>query len=351
MSESEEESSSRQSEKMRVMINKLLDEKLSALQLNHAALEKPVEHPVEAEDARSYYSRNSSRHSQRRGRPERDRAPLRDTLGGLKIQIPPFHGTNNLEAYLDWETKIELVFICRECTEDTKVRIAATEFYNYALSWWDQLVTTRRRAGDYPIETWNQMKAVMRKRFVPSYYQRELHQRLRDLVQGSSSMEDYFKDMETLMLRADIREEGETLMSRFMGGLNRDIQDLLETQHYVEIEELLHKAVMFEQQIKRRKAKSSYGSTKMGFSGKPSYAKEEKLSFPRDSKPFAKPKNEEHDPNEKAKGGSRARDIRCFKCQGRGHYANECSNKRVMILQDNGELESEDEQPEHDALP
>ncbi|KAF8105150.1 hypothetical protein N665_0162s0029 [Sinapis alba] len=39
---------------------------------------------------------------------------------------------------------------------------------------------------------------------------------------------------------------------------------------------------------------------------------------------------------------SRAEDVKCFKCQGRGHYANECTNKRVMILLDNGEFEVED---------
>lgn len=54
---------------------------------------------------------------------------------------------------------------------------------------------------------------------------------------------------------------------------------------------------------------------------------------------------------------TRARDVRCFKCQGRGHYANECSNRRTMILLENGEFESEDEEvvsdssEEHEAMP
>ncbi|KAL0847090.1 hypothetical protein Bca101_020336 [Brassica carinata] len=42
---------------------------------------------------------------------------------------------------------------------------------------------------------------------------------------------------------------------------------------------------------------------------------------------------------------SRARDIRCFKCQGLGHYANKCPNQRVMmIFLENGEVESGDEE-------
>ena len=39
----------------------------------------------------------------------------------------------------------------------------------------------------------------------------------------------------------------------------------------------------------------------------------------------------------------RNRDIKCFKCQGRGHIASECVNKRVMVLRDNGKIVTEDE--------
>ena len=190
----------------------------------------------------------------------------------------------------------------------------------------------------------------MRKRFVPSYYHREIHQRLRNLVQGSKTVEEYFKEMETLMLRADLQEDGEAVMSRFMGGLNREIQDRLETQHYVELEEMLHKAVMFEQQIKRKNARSSH--TKTNYSpGKPSYQKEEKFGYQNDSKPFVKPKPVDLDPKGKGKEViTRARDIRCFKSQGLRHYASKCSNKRIMVHRDNGEVESKDESAEEDSM-
>ena len=72
------------------------------------------------------------------------------------------------------------------------------------------------------------------------------------------------------MLRVDIQEAMEETMARFMGGLNRDIVDRLEVHHYVEVEELLHKTIMFEQQLKRRSYKSSYGASK------PHYQKDEK---------------------------------------------------------------------------
>ena len=36
-----------------------------------------------------------------------------------------------------------------------------------------------------------------------------------------------------------------------------------------------------------------------------------------------------------------SRDIKCFKCLGRGHIASECPTKKVMILKDDGEITSE----------
>ncbi|KAG7588690.1 Reverse transcriptase domain [Arabidopsis suecica] len=332
---------------------KMMDERFEANERsNQGRQNRDTRNPSDQEAAHNYYSQSSTRNSHRRRRHHREeRALPRDDLAGLKIRIPTFQGTSDPEEYLEWEKKIELVFGCQGYTEERKVKVAPTGFQNYALSWWDQLVTTRRRAGDYPIETWTQIKTIMRKRFVPSHYYRELLNRLRNLVQGSRSVEEYYKEMETLMLRADIQEDEEAKMSRFMGGLNRDIIDRVEVQHYVELEELLHKAIMFEKQLKRRSSKPSFGSGKPSFgSGKPSYQKDERSGFQRDYKPFVKPKVEDQDQKGKGKAvETRTRDIKCFKCHGHGHYASECSNKRVMILKETGEIESADEQQEENS--
>ncbi|XP_033139210.1 uncharacterized protein LOC117130508, partial [Brassica rapa] len=301
-----------------------------------------------SEETDNFYERSShssgSRHSSRRSRHDHEgRRHRRNELSGLKLKIPPFHGKADPDAYLEWEKKIELVFNCQHYSETKKIQVAATEFNDYALSWWDQLVTNKRRNGEFPIETWAEMKAVMRKRFVPSHYHRDLHQKLRLLTQGSKSVEEYFQEMELLMPRACVSEDSEATMARFLGGLNREIQDRVEMQHYLEIEEMLHKAILVEQQVKRRSyARGSYGSSRYQTS------KEDKPSYQKESKPQPKEESKSSSIYNKDKGkveatSSRARDVKCFKCQGRGHYANECTNKRVMILLENGEFESEDE--------
>jgi ABC-type metal ion transport system substrate-binding protein len=91
------------------------------------------------------------------------------------------------EAYLEWEKKIELIFDCHNYSEEKNVKLAVIEFSDYAIIWWDQLVANRRNQ-DRPIETWDELKALMRRRFVPSYYYRDFYQKLQNLTQGSRSI-------------------------------------------------------------------------------------------------------------------------------------------------------------------
>ncbi|RVW61952.1 hypothetical protein CK203_066223 [Vitis vinifera] len=64
------------------------------------------------------------------------------------------------------------------------------------------------------------------------------------------------------------------------------------------------------------------------------------------TKPKIKQKQEATSHGNQGKSDSsttRNRDIKCFKCQGMGHIASQCPNKRVMILRDNGEIEFDHE--------
>ena len=84
-------------------------------------------------------------------------------------------------------------------------------------------------------------------------------------------MEDYYKEMEITMIRANV-EDKEATMARFLNGLNREIADKVELRHYVEIEEMIHKTIKIEQQLKRRgnsRATPSSSSTPW----KPTYVK------------------------------------------------------------------------------
>ena len=74
-------------------------------------------------------------------------------LGSIKMKIPFFQGRNDPEAYLEWEKKRELIFDCHNYLDEKKVKLAVVEFKDYALVWWDLIMTSRRRNYERPINT------------------------------------------------------------------------------------------------------------------------------------------------------------------------------------------------------
>ena len=79
------------------------------------------------------------------------------------------------------------------------------------------------------------MKKVMRKRYVPTSCSRTMRQKLQRLSRGSLTVEEYYKEMEMALVRANIEEETEDTMAHFLSGLNPDFRDVVELQEYVEL--------------------------------------------------------------------------------------------------------------------
>jgi len=74
--------------------------------------------------------------------------------------------------------KIKKIFTCHEIRKDKGVKLTTIEFQNYALLWWDKLVKEKVIYGEPLIPTWEELKALMRRRYVPSYYHRKLLSKL-----------------------------------------------------------------------------------------------------------------------------------------------------------------------------
>ncbi|XP_074299028.1 uncharacterized protein LOC141630038 [Silene latifolia] len=163
------------------------------------------------------------------------------------------------------------------------------------------------------------------RRFLPRDYEQDNYLKLQSLEQGSMSVTEYIKEFEKMSIVCDLEEKEELRVARFIKGLTPAISTKVEIQNYDGFSDVCRLALKFE---KHDKARKPYTYSKGQSSGTNSYSR------PAPSKAKETPKEE---PKDKGKGvaepkGSSLR--RCFKCQGYGHIANECPQKRALTAQE-----------------
>jgi hypothetical protein len=90
---------------------------------------------------------------------------------------------------------------------------------------------------------------------MPSYYARDLLNKMQRFQQGSQSVEDYFQELQKCMIRCGILEENDAAMARFRGGLKREIQDILDYKEYYDMTTLFEYACKAEGEVQGRRSK------------------------------------------------------------------------------------------------
>jgi len=135
--------------------------------------------------------------------------------------------------------KVEQLFACHHVSEERKVPLATLSFQGNAMYWWTTLERDRRLHQDPPIEYWNDLRGALRRRHIPSYYNRKLMDKLQRLQQKNMSVEEYKQKMKLYMMRASIREEETSTITRFLSGLNLKIRDKVELLPYRDLNDLI----------------------------------------------------------------------------------------------------------------
>jgi len=67
-------------------------------------------------------------------------------------------------------------------------------------------------------------------------------------------MDAYFKELETLLLKVNLKESEKAMIARFVSSLRKDIQDVVELQEYSSLESLVHLGMKVEAQIAKKNA-------------------------------------------------------------------------------------------------
>jgi len=68
-----------------------------------------------------------------------------------------------------------------------------------------------------------------------NHYYRDFYLKPQVLNLGYKTVDKYHKEMEIAMSRANVVEDREATMARFLNGLNWDIANVVELQHYMEL--------------------------------------------------------------------------------------------------------------------
>lgn len=55
---------------------------------------------------------------------------------------------------------------------------------------------------------------------------------MQSLRQGNGSVEDYYKEIKVAMIRANMKEDTRASITRFLNGLNRELANMVDLQHY-----------------------------------------------------------------------------------------------------------------------
>lgn len=76
-------------------------------------------------------------------------------------------------------------------------------------------------------------------------------------------MEEYNKEIEVTIIRIGVYKNHNVTMARFLGNMNRDIANIVELQHYINLEDMVHIATEIERQLKFKG--SSTGTTSFAF--------------------------------------------------------------------------------------
>ncbi|XP_074299913.1 uncharacterized protein LOC141631093 [Silene latifolia] len=222
---------------------------------------------------------------------------LEHTDKHLKVEIPEFSGSLNPDDLLEWIRDIEKIFEYKGYTDVKAFKFAVLKLKGYASLWYDNLKHQRIKEKKEPLSSWSKLKKKMLSKFVTKDYTQDLFIKLSKLRQDERPVETYLREFEQLTLQCDINEKPEQMIARFLEGLDKNISTKVRMPLWI-------------------------GST---------------------PKPAAPPTldKEKASMNQKTNPPMTEENIKCFQCQGYGHFRKDCPSKRALTTMEVEEWERE----------
>ncbi|PKI49423.1 hypothetical protein CRG98_030193 [Punica granatum] len=178
---------------------------------------------------------------------------------------------------------------------------------------------------------------------------------------GTSSPEEYLewvlhvdKEFKLLTMGCELCEFQETTIVRFLGGLNKEIADMIERQPFVSLEDVIKLSVKVRRQQKRGQLTIPQvfnlklviaGSTPQGSTSRWNEPRKEVEGSLKSQAESAKVKEQEVDPQPLVQ----CRDIKCLEFHGFRHFTSEFPSWREVTIQTPHAIESEVEEAIEDV--
>ena len=246
--------------------------------------------------------------------------------------IPEYDEKLKPDEFLNSLVCVENIFAHKPMTDGHKITLVATQFRNYAAIWWAKLQRKRRNQQIDPVDTWTEMKNLLKQKFLPVNYSRDLRLSFQYLKQGSKTVVEYSEEFITMQSRCGLDEEEDVLVDRYFNGLTLDIQDILAFKHFDNVDEIVQHAIKAEgianHQARKLNASKWLVQKNSSIAG----------SKPSDSleKVFAKPEGQNR--------------ITCINCKQQGHRATECP-KRIHLIENESDVkDAPDDDPKENDI-
>ncbi|XP_074288563.1 uncharacterized protein LOC141613717 [Silene latifolia] len=207
----------------------------------------------------------------------------------LKVEIPEFFGSLNPDDLLEWIRDVEKIFEYKGYTDVKAFKVAVLKLKGYASLWQDER----------PVET-------------------------------------YLREFEQLTLQCEINEKPEQRIARFLEGLDKNIATKVRMQPLWSYDDVVNLSLRVG---KMGKAKPAVPKT----TTRPLFRPFTGVRIGSTPKPAAPPTLDKGKApmNQKTNPPVTEGKIKCFQCQGYGHFRNDCPSKRALTAMEVEEWERE----------